>query len=1664
MTSGDDHGWRGGRSPRNAARNEEAQPSWKQSRNSSTGRKGRFRSRLKVLLAVLFLGTLVGTAIWLFRPARRVHTHFIVMNLLQDSADFDSATAVTIDDALFSESGKRLVSVTSEPSLSLSELSDPDSSSDLLDAQTVVISLQTAVVPDRNGELQCLVKNSTPDLNDENEWVSLHVLKDGLKRLQQESGPKNVLLIVDAPPTNAEWRMGHVTADLSSELKTWTADLEGLAVLLSCSEGQSSEYSVAGSGGQTVFSHFVSCGLSSLADSDGDKDLTAAEFCSYVSERTDRWVKQHRSISGQQVLVLPDLEKLRGPDQRGGKFLILRDVPVRIADDEVISPVVSSSVQSELAKLWSDREALSLRGGSRWNPLQWNSAGDALHRAETAMLRGQIENANRNLSTAGNSLTELEQTANAICPEVASLIADRGLVRSDFENLPSFGRIADLWETEPAAVIAASVAPALIEDVVAAQLGVFPFVAVGLTAPSAADLDLARSRRVQAETTVAAMMGCAWRMPATVRRMEAELLQSEDRRFTRSASDSATTGGEPDSNSLMAAVSDFTAVHDAAETTLSQVFETAPSLAFWCANAEFRMSVTELEGWRTLLSQNSVDQQITRRRAAELLDMLFGFAARDVPGFRGKALQLRHEAFRLLLNARGLQQSLSFSDPEPSVGLTVETLQQMTQELKAWQSDVSLSLRTATQLIEQTVTLSMEDSSMQRPEQLAVLRLLRASLCLSSMKAATRKAVVEAVLKRDAKLQEPDAAPTVDSAETPAVGTAPEPVDEVLWMLQLLNLIPGSSEQSQQVRDAEAAANSIRSAGSPVDRQKALAAFGIAVRRVWKLNLESVRKAVDTTSAEAHELLRLADQRARLFTDFDAQNPAVRSPTARLRLLNRLQYCVVQTDRLLAGQWVEATDKEPWADSGWYARASQLWLTRADECLGQLAAGSAGPPAFAVKAISDLRDRLQASEQLKVTASPEPNSLYLGEQNQERDSVSTKIARTMLSPMSGEASLLVASISASGPSELLSVENNATALSLAGTEETVSLKILRTGNPGVKDCAPVTFRTDVFFRGRRWTSPVNLSVDPCEPATFVVERLARPETATVTVVGSDPRPIVFILDWSDSMKDKLTDRQTTRAAAALKTLQTLIDRNILTDSRISLNVYGHRVKYNKLTRQHEFNQKYIDVFMKEISRRLSAIQDIETEFELRKADDDGKAAFTEILEKLAFSGPFGTTPLASAITDALTIDLKDKAGIVIAVTDGEATDVGDSDDPALVIENLDRQSKLKKAITDLPDSKAVIVAFDFKKRQTERDSLKSIFSDDCGIRIFDANDEGELLSQIRASLDPRSYSVRRTSETNRREEVLGNTVAGLLPADDYEISFAMIKSRTPVSLAHGDTLKLDIDHRRQRLLFLRAKNPKMKAATPVDSTAAVLADQPMILRSIAPAQLSDIDGTDNSELQKAELSLMLDHDRDDLPVRQPSEIEFFVRPAERDYRPPMIRQQYSSAAGAPGWLITIDEWPKDQYFEVDAVWKMQRSVPERIMSWDELKSADNPKAAKRIGGTGLPQCTVWTTLRDGGILQVRLDPVRGVTYPPDDFPEDIRIEIGNRDTLEQNASFLPLEINTRIRKTALGSVIFEFDGNLSPDSVAGLEVAFTSAAARKSGATEVRELRIEERR
>jgi hypothetical protein len=1108
-------------------------------------------------------------------------------------------------------------------------------------------------------------------------------------------------------------------------------------------------------------------------------------------------------------------------------------------------------------------------------------------------------------------------------------------------------------------------------------------------------------------------------------------------------------------DSMIGALGEFIEVQNRAETTLFEILDAAPSLAFWAMESGWELAESDRKIWRNVLAGNSPEVRMTDDGLSALFDPLKGIsdeADSGNPEYDRSAKVLRKEIFQLLAVGRVLQQSLSFQEPDR--GFTAQELKTLTNSMKSAQEETARSRKRILGLIEKMCADAMEERPTKRAEQVRTSHFLRSTLSLTSMQPETRRSVLRSLQDWDAKLSVLDAPLSETNGQETVTSVPPGVADEALWMLQVVNFLPEPVKPSELRSDAWKAAGELASS-TATDEHDAAFRFGEAIRKIWKQNQEDVIAAVQDTTSNAHRLLRTADQRARLFSGFDAERKSLRSPTDRLRQFNRVRYCLIQADRLLSGLWIEPQDPAPFVQNGWYARAAELWLSAARESQQRLSNEALGATAFMADSIRQLETRLSKSGLLLLTFGTEQRALNLGEQLKDRGNIQGMVMMSGAAGVSGEASVFVRL----EPDAPFVVDDNATAMQVGDVTKDIILSFRRVGNPGTGNCRSVSISPETFFRGRYGKSEREISVNPCAPAEYSVLKPARAQTASVTVLGSDPRPVVLILDFSASMKDPLSSNtRTLKFLEALATLDRLIDREELTGARVILNVYGHRTRYSKENKQHDPNKRYTEIFGKVVSPLLRADDDIETEFDRTISNEGDRIAFRNVLEKLERSEPWGTTPLTKALTDAIKVTLRGKQGIVIAVTDGAATDMTDT-----------RPNLLVQALRDNPGTSVGIVAFDVNANVGERQKLDNAFGQFERISIDDASEQEQLLRKIYESLDPRKYSLTSTSGKKGREAELGKVIDNLPPAPDYTVQFDQLISPIPFALNSGDQLRLDLDRAGKRFLFIREKSAVSKAA----GGAVMTGDAPVMLKSIVPARLSDLPAGQNSDRKKAELSLMLDHQRADLPVRQPAEVELAVRSASSSssFRPSLIQQVFTSAAGAPGWNLAISEWPKDQRFLVDAVWKMERTTPEYVVRWNALQSADSVDAAQTVHENGLPEFKVWVTLR-GNQLQVRLDPVTAVAQPERPLPlgdqmslnrvEDIRIEIGNKDTSDQNAAFQPWEIDTRVVRLETGSVRYEFSGDqISPEKLGEAQIALTSAAARKAGATDVRDFQID---
>lgn len=1651
MTAGDDGDWRGGRSPRSTPRSEKAVPSWKQSRatggSSAKLSSGGWKRRLLILMVSATLVALVALAIYLYWPARALRTHFVLLNLRAASTDFDTASAFELPPELADRSknnDRREVTHAAPESLGLLQPGDKHSQTNLNNAHVVVIYLQTTLVAAPNGTFRCLLRNSTPNLNT-NEYADLQILRDAIKETAKHNPAKKWLLLVDQISPGQEWRTGFLPADLKQEFEKWTSDIPQLAVVLSSSVTDGSEPGTPGTNGRSAFSYYAALGLSRLATKDPKGDITSSEFSRFVRDKTHSWVQNHRNAAGQSVSTFPS--------GNPRNFFILQSAPAPSVAEDIIVAGMQDSRLAECADLWNRRESLRRKGGVIWAPADWRAATDELKRAERFMLHGLDKEAGESLDLAKKSFGKLEAELIKICPVDTDFQPERGFFRKLYSTLPASHRVETLFP-ELSAAGAASGMP-LIEDVVASHLKPF----VDLSGVTEAKIDENRLRRRHAEQAVAQLFQCSASLKHTIPALERSLLHSEDRQFTRisGAVDEEQRREEQRReeqriDEILTAVPLYVEAHDTAETTLRNILECLQELAWWAAHGECSDSESDQKIWRDVLVANSSDSHVDPDELRSLTDRL-NLASSDVTPLSEPARRLRTEIFRLCASARGLKSALEIREPES--GYDGPGMMKVTDELSMWNTHAAAALAASLEAAEELCKAATDATTAQRIGQVRIYRMLSSTLDLTCVRAATHNEVLRQLQKWNLTWSGEAGTKAVDDSGADGVSIVPRAVDlEMLWLMQVVNLMPVSEQQTVEIRRMNGFINSLTSA---VSEPGPIGEFCEAVRKIWIANQQTVALAAKSTTDHALSELQDADLRTRLYSGFDAKKTTT-SVSARMRQLELLQYCLMHADRLVTGLWIEPGEQPPLNQNGWFSRAATLWLDAA-RTVAKNANVTAEIPAGFNAAMENIRDRLNASDEVMFRGSfSATNTVDLGDESSAKAAINLDVSESVPASVFGAASLLIR-LPAESENRILRIDDNAVPIIVGQGNAHIEMHMRRLGNPDRNDDCTFELQPEIFFRGRSWTTTQNLFVNTCAAREFVTDILPRPDTASITVSGDDPRPVILILDFSLSMEKKLADGTTPRYLAAIDTLKRLVERDDFGDAPVVLKVFGHRVRYDDNAKIHRFNPGYEKVFPERpVAKGLSANDDIENMFKrpMRLNNADDKAEFLDVLKKLKTAGFWGITPLIKSTAEAVAIDLGKNSGIVIAITDGEPTD--DGDNPR---EN-DRTPDLQRALNDNRGTNVNVVAFDVDKSAGERDRITATFDKFGGrVSIVDASDEAGLRKKIQESLDPRKFTVSWNADTRSTEIELGNSATDLVPGNDYMVKFGSSIAAGPLALNPGDALQLNLllKEKRFRIFRLTGRAPQKAESKPV------AADEPWMIKLVEGVQITDITNEDPRKFKKAVLRLMLDHEDDGNIVRQPAEMEWYVRAADpaNANRPGHLSQRYDSRCGAPAWEITIDRWQTETSFLIDAFWKMERSVPERLIDWETLKNADSPATSIRIdeNSTGLPAGKAWITQR-GQELQVRIDPVLGEPESDANRLTDVRIELGQPDTQEQARTFLPWEIHTSIIRTERGSVIFRFSGDrINPDNLKRAKIAFTSSANRRRGATVIQDFRIQ---
>lgn len=1637
MNSRNPDSWRGSRkkSPKEASAAAQT-PSWKKDGNSgrkpSSGRA--MKARLRLLVPIILLLVLVAIGIFIFRPQGKTHTHFVVLNPLAYSEHFDAAESPVFPMV----EGQRFPSGQSsqETPQVLSVDGHPSSGGELGPHDALVVLLQTQILAGPNkDQLICLSKNSTPDLvagiGESTQFQTVADMKKELISFRKRS-PAPILLIVDCLSTVQDRRLGKLPLDTFGVFESWAQDeqLPRLAVIMSSTDSGQSATGPIGSGGQTAFGHIVSQGFSTLADTDKNGELRLSEFFGYVEATVRDWTISHRDLSGQEVQTYPAVGEIDGRLD----FTLMKDIPTV---ESALLYREDKGTAERLNKLWKRRESLGKLMAWRWAPSEWQSSSEFLLRAQEAYLNGNSQSAVRLIDRAERSMSNASQEVTQIASDASDLNQTFGLPRSWFAELPLHESVIELWDqpSKPASRFESATA------VLEANHRDYPFEELNIPRPPKVGF------RDRAEAISSRLMSVSQFVTQTVKKAESDLLLAEDNAFATSNQD--TSPALNNSDNLWNAIELFAEAHQEAEVRYQHILVRSDSLSLLAAESRLDQPDDYFQAWDALLRKNLPNTKMTASVASSLEVEAQQIADKCGPGIDGQLARLRSSIFNLLLWTRVLRSSLY--PLEPPEGFSDDELNTMSKALnlplmkcRQFQEVIDNELVSIATNAGQTVAT--------RSEQVSSYQRHRSLLRVIGISPETRFQLISNVWQ----LEEQLAQAVTEAAQPSTKSSLRRVAEEALWQVQSLNLLVGNDLQNHPATEV---GNIVASVESNELTDINAGQYGKSIRDFFVDLRSKSDKAVYETGPTAVAELRQGDQFARALSAFDSQLLA-RPPTRSLHTMWQADFALLRADRRLQGLWVLPGESKPWKVNGWYGRVTDFWLSQATALLDSEYASKPAPE-FLRNGISERQELFQKTAGISVSVEVKDRLVSIGDQKASKKEVSYSLSTVSITNEIGTAAVSFQPTESSSVSQSVVFEQNGQAESLSPEIADGTVMVSRQGSIPASECESVDYRASVFFRGRRWESGSSFTVDPCPTPEFVVTKSARPPTAAITLAGSDKRPIIFVLDMSGSM-DELVEGKT-RAQLAIETLGRVID-NLSDDDVVSLKVFGHRMKFRKVVNPDNGDVVFARVpnpkWLRAFNKQLDPNSDIETILMPIRLTTDNRKTVKKVLEELKQSGPWGITPLAGAITEALSGriiegNLANRPGVVVAISDGLATDIG-RDQDAQPDESLNRIRNLQQALKSSTTSKVVIVALDFEPGTPQRKALETVFEGECKIPVVDARDQNQLLTQIQQSLDPRQYTVQRLTNSETRQQDFGKPIDQLKAPDLYQLTFAdlTLADGAPISLKRGDNLQVVVDWANRDFLFLRGKAPEMKSVARGPKPAK---DTPTILRAVAPAVYSTYAESGKESVRSVEVSLMLDHERRNLPVQQPEEIEFRIRRLD-ETASKKVEERFTSEWGAPGWRLRIEDWPAKEYVRVNAFWKMIRTAPELVM---ECPAADQPGI--EIGDqSSLPRAMVTTTVLPGGILRVRLDPVQGVPYAEGNQVIDIRVETGVPDLRNNNQAFRPEELSTTTRRTKTGSLIIDFEGQFTKEALDQVRLAFTSAQSRFSEAfTLLQPLRID---
>ena len=1611
MTS--NSGWRGNSSRRESARPSRPQPDWTTAVPKGAAGQPRRVNKKKLLASILGIVAVIIIAYLLWDPAKPLRTASVFLNLLEKPADFENQLGFQIPQNLENTIFQQFQAV--EPN----ELEKGLQADHFKDDDVVLVLLQTHLIPISGDDFACVTQGTNPDLNKPRK------LSDVMSKIIsiRDLG-KNVLLVIDSQTARADWRTDLPGCELRSFFEKYVAaepatkekPLGSLTIVCSAASSGDSEPGSPKADGMTRLSYAFRKSFSreSLAK---DEDLGLNRFLTSLKKFFNEFPTPGIGFRQPELLILgksPDKKMETLPEQLSN-FVLFRKMQQQAPN------IPASKDDPELLKksqdLWAKMEKENF--ASRW-PEQWNSTAEQLVWAERAYFQGRNSTAETLIKVAGDRLDQALKQQQQTIAAADSADATGSLKELSSQLEAAYQKYSPGNDKNQFVTLRHD-----FEDVV---------------------------KNCETEQ-------CVHLLYDTLRKVHQQLLEAEDRSFSLQPKDRLNETEIDKLETLVTSLKNFAQAYGDAFRTADKAMRILPGTTFWCSKRSTLPAWAASESeWLPHLNRlcDHSDGRLSLEDVADLeatlkarQDASASDSAVQAPPSRVRAARtLRSHAILSLAYSRGLMKELHTMFTEPDERSDKNVLSDSlwvdrTNNLKGWTTKAAQELKSLEEefrnaIDEDTATLlqGTDEQSLQHA-------FLYETLPLTFMGSEQRRRVHDKLREIRKTASGLAVQPSTDEADMQR-----RALTELRWATALSNLLV-SIPPEQRKRLSEIAMKDDQLSHDDIAEASA------KLRSLWSGAGTEVRASYDNVERDAFPRAVASSLSCRLLTEYDLPDSGEKpqSVVDRVSFLNRLESHLLHADLITQSGWSNGEDN-------WYHTTAEKCLAKFDAL-----AKNRKPPTVLLDHGQRIQKQWNQKYELKL-ALRDPKLRRLGSDEHKSERIEIGGEATLPDYVNGFGAIRFMGASTSIPSgfyrfgdkeERQTIELKSTGpVSLATT-------ITREGDASETGCEH-DIPVHVFFRGRMWSQDTPLKISACSPIKYTTTIEERKEKAVISVEGKDPHPVVFVLDWSDSMKNELQPGGQQRYQAAADTLKLLAQNANLGESKVILRVFGHRTRVRISTGDKIIEEKipeYQEFFNKE-NTAGHANEDTETEFQGRLSNPAKLQDFIDTidaLEKLRIGGKkqTGITPLLQSIIEALVKDLNNGPGTVIAITDGEPTDDGlpEGGDEAI---KWDKRDKLRKALAANDQANIKIVTFDIAAQELE--PLRQTFVNDTRMEAFknrieliNATDKAKLSQALSVGLDPRPF-IASDSQGDQPPTELNEQIK--VDPGQWRVrmeSSQLLGGDPGYRLNRGDTLKLSYEFNNRRFL-LSGRTRKADKLWPEQDLDGVPTFHPTRITGHAKLMRD----------AQVNVSLWLERFSPAQFVEQPAEIEIQVAANGKPLK--SITQTYDSSDGVPGWKLECSDWPKEARAKLNVAWKMTRTMPDEVWQCDnDLLSHGNFESAIRLEGKNLPQGKVWFRDFLNGAqrcFEVRIDPL--TDERTEENPVDrVRIELGRRTAVGQNETFTPWELRTEVIRVDK-AVVFRFysdDNQLTADSIRNLaEIAFTSLRSRSEGAIIANDLDI----